>query len=89
MNFEWDESKNQDNISKHNISFNEAQHAFFDKQRLILKDEKHSQMEERFFCIGRIDDEVVTVRFTMRKDRIRIFGAGMWRSGRKIYEQKR
>ncbi len=87
MTFEWDENKNQENREKHNVSFNEAQYAFFDKHRIILKDEKHSQDEERYFCIGQIEDDIVTVRFTMRKGNIRIFGAGFWRIGRKLYEQ--
>jgi hypothetical protein len=30
----------------------------------------------------------MTVRFTYRKGRIRIFGAGYWRKGKKIYEQQ-
>ena len=88
MTFEWDENKNRDNIEKHNISFNQAQYAFFDKQRIILKDEKHSREENRYFCIGRIEDGIVTVRFTVRKENIRIFGAGFWRTGRKLYEEK-
>ncbi len=88
MTFEWDENKNQENSEKHNVSFNEAQYAFFDKHRIILKDEKHSQNEDRYFCIGQIEYGIVTVRFTMRKENIRIFGAGYWRTGRKLYEQK-
>ena len=36
MTFEWDENKNQDNIVKHNVSFEMAQEAFFDKNRIIL-----------------------------------------------------
>ena len=31
----------------------------------------------------------MTVRFTWRDGQIRIFGAGYWRKGRKIYEQIR
>jgi hypothetical protein len=30
----------------------------------------------------------MTVRFTYRKDLIRILGAGYWRKGKKIYEQQ-
>ncbi len=88
MTFEWDENKNKDNQDKHNVSFNKAQYAFFDKKRIILRDEKHSQNESRYFCIGKIEDGIVTVRFTMRKGNVRIFGAGFWRTGRKIYEKK-
>ena len=38
MTFEWDENKNLDNIEKHGVSFEMAQEAFFDKNRIILKD---------------------------------------------------
>jgi hypothetical protein len=89
MTFEWDENKNRENRDKHAVSFNEAQYAFFDKQRIILKDEKHSQKENRYFCIGKTENGIVTVRFTMRKENIRIFGAGFWRTGRNLYEKKR
>ncbi|MCF6334214.1 MAG: BrnT family toxin [Spirochaetales bacterium] len=88
MTFEWDQSKNQDNKQKHNISFEEAQYAFFDTGRIIQKDLKHSVDEDRFFCIGAIGDGIVTVRFTMRKQNIRIFGAGYWREGKNLYEAK-
>ena len=43
MTFEWDENKNQDNIEKHKVSFEIAQEAFFDKNRIIIKDRKHSR----------------------------------------------
>jgi uncharacterized DUF497 family protein len=42
--------------------------------------------EQRYFCFGRIDDAVLTVRFTHRDGKIRIIGAGYWRKGRKLYE---
>ena len=48
----------------------------------------HSGTEQRFFCFGWVDGGVMTVRFTYRKGRIRIFGAGHWRKGKKIYEQQ-
>ena len=35
-----------------------------------------------------VDDGVLTVRFTYRRKKIRIYGAGYWRKGRKIYERK-
>lgn len=88
MFFEWDELKNQTNIQKHDISFDEAQNAFFDQNRIILLDTKHSQIETRYFCLGKIKNNVLTVRFTIRNDRIRIFGAGFWREGKKIYDKK-
>jgi uncharacterized protein len=88
MTFEWDESKNAENRNKHQVSFEEAQEAFFDGDRLILADVKHSINEKRFFCIGKTMYGILTVRFTMRKRTIRIFGAGYWRKGRKMYEER-
>jgi uncharacterized DUF497 family protein len=88
MTFEWDEVKNQENMEKHHISFEKAQEAFYDKNRIIIKDNKHSKKEDRFFCIGNDGKGIVTVRFTMRNENIRIFGAGYWREGRDRYEQK-
>jgi uncharacterized DUF497 family protein len=86
--FEWDEIKNKINQDKHNISFELAQWAFFDENRIIVKDASHSKGEERFFCIGKVDKGIITVRFTYRNHKIRIFGAGYWRKGKKIYEQQ-
>lgn len=87
--FDWDETKNRSNIEKHHMSFYEAQKAFLDPNRIVLKDIEHSSEEERYFCLGKINDNIVTVRFVNRDgNTIRIFGAGYWRKGKKIYEQK-
>ncbi|CAN2046007.1 BrnT family toxin [Candidatus Magnetomoraceae bacterium gMMP-13] len=86
MNFEWDETKNQLNKDKHGVSFEYAQYAFADPQRVILEDIKHSQDEKRYFCIGKVENGILTVRFTYRKNKIRIFGSIYWRKGRNIYE---
>ena len=89
MEFEWDQRKNVDIIKKHGVSFFEAQDAFFDLNRVISFDQKHStKNEERYFCFGLVGEKVMTVRFTIRENKIRIFGAGYWREGRKKYEEK-
>jgi uncharacterized protein len=87
--FEWNATKNQSNVVKHGLAFEIAQKAFLDKARIILEDLEHStEAETRYFCIGKVDDEVVTVRFTWRSNKIRIFGAGYWRKGKQIYEKE-
>lgn len=86
--FEWDDAKDRLNRSKHGVSFAEAQRAFFDPRRVIAEDLNHSSTEPRYFCFGRVGDGIMTVRFTWREERIRIFGAGYWRKGKKIYEQQ-
>ena len=89
MQFEWDHAKDSENRRKHGVSFAEAQRAFLDHNRVIARDRKHSSSKEvRYFCFGRVDDRILTVRFTVRANRIRIFGAGCWREGRKRYEEE-
>ncbi len=89
-NFEWDKNKNNENQKKHGVSFYEAQHAFLDSNRVIFEDVDHSDVEQRFYCLGKNQEGsgILTVRFTYRLNRIRIIGAGYWRKGRKIYEKE-
>lgn len=85
--FEWDERKNLINRTKHGIGFETAQRAFLDPDRVIAEDVDHSRDETRYFCFGEVDGAIVTVRFTWRRRKIRIFGAGYWRKGKSIYEK--
>jgi hypothetical protein len=85
--FEWDEQKDKTNRKKHAVSFYEAQQAFFDQKRIIAEDLEHSHTEKRYYCFGKVNDLIMTVRFTYRNNKIRIIGAGYWRKGKKIYEQ--
>ena len=50
--FEWDENKNNINIRKHGVSFNEALTVFSDKNALLVTDDEHSEDEERFIILG-------------------------------------
>ncbi len=89
MYFEWDKLKDAINEVKHGVSFNRAQFAFADPHRVITEDLDHSSPnEQRYFCFGKVGDEVLTTRFTIREGKIRIIGAGYWRKGKKIYEEK-
>ena len=89
VTFEWDDNKNQLNEIKHGVSFFYAQAAFMDPHRVIAEDIEHSQIEKRYYCFGKIEEGIMTVRFTYRGNIIRIIGAGYWREGRKIYEKAR
>ncbi len=86
--FEWDEEKDKENQAKHGVSFVMAQQAFLDPDRVIAEDVTHSSEEDRYYCIGRVAQGILTVRFTYRANIIRIYGAGYWRKGRKIYEDQ-
>ena len=74
--FEWDSTKDLMNQEKHGVSFALAQLAFLDHQRIILEDLEHSEDETRYYCLGKVTDGILTVRFTYRKSKIRIIGAG-------------
>jgi uncharacterized DUF497 family protein len=86
--FEWDEEKDRENKLKHDVSFLTAQQAFLDPHRVIAEDINHSTEENRYYCIGHVGEGILTVRFTYRGNVIRIYGAGYWRKGRKIYEDQ-
>jgi len=88
VRLEWDDDKDKQNQDKHGISFEFAQYAFADPNRIIAEDLNHSQKEKRYYCFGKVGDGIITVRFTYRGDVIRVIGAGYWRKGRKIYESR-
>jgi len=88
MRCEWDPVKDQENQAKHGVTFTTAQLAFLDPHRVIAEDLSHSGAERRYFCFGRVGGGVLSVRFTYRKGAIRIFGAGYWRKGKRIYEEQ-
>ena len=88
VRFEWDPNKDKENQRKHGVAFAITQFAFADPIRVIAEDLSHSSGEKRYYCFGRVDGGVLTVRFTYRDDAVRIFGAGYWRRGKTIYERE-
>lgn len=87
--FAWDTRKEKINIRKHGINFITAAKAFKDPKRKIFIDSRHSEKEQRYFCIGKVRNKILTVRFTYREGKIRIYGAGYWRKGRRYYEREK
>lgn len=87
MEFEWDPKKARDNLAKHGVSFELAKQVFNDPRVVLAEDASHSRSETRYFAFGYVGGGVLTVRFVIRSDRIRIIGAGYWRKGKLFYEQ--
>lgn len=87
--FEWDETKAEQNIEKHGVSFEEASTVFGDPLSNTIYDEKHSMNEDRWIDIGRsAQDRLLVVMYTERGDRIRIISARLATvRERKQYEQ--
>ena len=77
MIFEWDKTKEKQNIAKHKIDFSSAALVFGDPNRIEKYDDMHSVDEERYITIGQIGDNliVVVVVYTERTNAIRIISA--------------
>ena len=86
--FDWDPEKDRENQSKHGVPFAAAQFAFADPRRVVAEDVSHSSSEKRYYCFGEVGGGILTVRFTYREGVIRIFGAGYWRWGKRIYDRE-
>ncbi len=85
--FEWDLVKEIDNINKHNCTFIESVESFADPHGIQLLDVKHSDLETRFYWIGKTSsDRILTTWFTKRDRKIRIIGSAEWRKFRRLYE---
>lgn len=74
MLFEWDEAKNRTNIRKHGISFELASKVFLDENRIESYDFKHSDYEDRYYTIGKVETMLFVI-YTERKDSIRLISA--------------
>jgi uncharacterized DUF497 family protein len=52
MRFEWDRLKDDENRTKHGVSFEEASTVFADPLAATIPDPDHSQTEMRFLTMG-------------------------------------
>lgn len=74
MIFEWDDDKNNLNIKKHGIDFSKILKIFSDENRIEFFDAEHSDEEDRWQVIGKVN-EVLFVVYTERADITRIISA--------------
>jgi len=87
--FEWDPKKEASNVSKHGVSFAEAQTAFTDEFARLIPDPDHSANEDRFILLGTsISSRLLVVCHCVRSgDTIRIISARKaQKQERKVYE---
>lgn len=75
MNFEWDEAKSEACFQERGFDFVYAARAFFDSDRLIQADTRHSYGEERYQLMGWIEQRLFVVIYTPKHDAIRIISA--------------
>ena len=86
MLFDWDPAKNETNLKKHGISFDEARH-IFDGPILTRADDRHEYSENRDISLGILSfDAVHVVVHTKRAGKIRLISARKAnRRERKVY----
>ena len=90
VRFEWDASKATLNLSKHEVSFDEATTVFDDPLARIFDDLDHSLEDQREIIVGHsINGRLLLVCFVERtEDVIRIVSArSLTRTERKDYEE--
>jgi len=76
--FEWDKRKENVNIKKHGISFEEARTTFYDENAVQFFDPDHSDEEDRFILLGvshRLNTLVVCHCFREEETKVRIISA--------------
>ena len=79
----------QSNLSKHGISFSDAEPAFYDEFALSMPD-LFSMAEERFVLVGRDAlSRVMTIAYTYRGERFRVIPARpATKAERRTYEKR-
>lgn len=89
MQFEWDLHKNQSNLKKHDVSFEEAMTVFDDRLAVIIEDDFHSISEFREIIVGQSSkNRLLYVVFTEKRAYIRIISARKLTSAeRRRYER--
>ncbi|MBK8980986.1 MAG: BrnT family toxin [Ignavibacteria bacterium] len=71
--FEWDEGNKQKNFLKHSVSDKEAEEVFNSHPFIVLRTAYLN--EERFQMFGESKQRLLTIIFTIRKNKIRIIFA--------------
>jgi len=88
VRLEFDPDKEAVNLAKHGVDFSTVRKVFEDPQRMIVPNRTHSSDEPRFYAVGHDGVGVLTVRFTLHGEAIRVIGAGYWRKQKKAYEDQ-
>lgn len=89
MQFEWDDNKAASNLSKHEVSFEEAKTVFDDPLYVDFYDPDRSEDEERYLIVGESNrGRLLIVSYTERGNSIRLISAReVTRTEREAYEE--
>ena len=89
IGFQWDKSNIEKNRLKHKVNPVECEQIFFNQPLLVAEDLRHSQIEKRYYALGRTyNGRLLFVAFTIRKNLTRVISArNMSRRERTKYER--
>ncbi|MBD2620769.1 BrnT family toxin [Microcystis flos-aquae FACHB-1344] len=89
MQFDWDKNKAERNLSKHEVSFEEAKTVFDDPLYVDFYDPEHSEDEDRYLLVGQSNrGRLLIISYTERDNLIRLISAReVTKTERETYEQ--
>ncbi len=88
MTLEWDSKKNQINIEKHSIDFDDA-YKIFENPIITKIDDRIDYREKRWIGIGKLEQVIVVLVYTKRDNNIRIISIRKANKiERKIYNEQ-
>lgn len=80
MKFEWDANKNESNIRKHGIAFEDASKIFF-QSRVEMRSDRGGEI--RYITVGEVNNRIIAVIYTERGENLRIISARKARKNEK------
>jgi len=85
--FQWDSGNSDKNWISHQVTKSECEQIFFNQPLFIEHDDKHSNIEIRYYALGKTDDErKLFIVFTIREKLIRVISArDMSKKEREVY----
>ncbi len=75
LEFDWDKGNLEKSWLKHGVSQKESEEAFLDYLALISDDPTHSQIEARWLLLGKTNNKLLAIIFTLRNKKIRVISA--------------
>jgi len=90
VGFQWDAGNSKKNWISHQVTKSECEQIFFNQPLIFGNDDKHSEIEQRYFSLGQTDDgRLLFIVSTIRENLIRVISArDMSKKEREVYKNE-
>jgi uncharacterized DUF497 family protein len=78
MEFEYDPAKSGQNEEKHGVNFEQAKELWLDEDHLVIP--ARSEGEQRWALLGKMENKIWVMFYTLRGERVRIISVRRARS---------